>query len=409
MARRSLGESYEPLGTHRNDPFGLYRQARREEPVFHSAELGGWVVTRYDDVRQVLRDPETFSSANAIPMPVPPSPAAIAELEKGFPVAPVPTNADGEAHRRLRAAMAPAFTPERVAATEPFIRERAEALVDGFIGQRQADFMARYANVLPVEVVTVHCGLGLECAPVVQTGGTAIVALVGTPMGEAEQAAAAREFVALQQLIAAAIRERRDRPTGDLISQMVAALAPGSGPLSFEQETELVNNVAEVLIPGHITLTRTLGNGLRALLEHREQWERLVEQPELVPGAADEVLRLGTPMAGQGRITTRPVTMGGVELPAGTPLVVMFDAANRDETRFDRPELPEVTRRPNRHLTFGLGAHFCVGAGLARTEVAITLQTLTRRLPGLRLADGQQVQIAPVYQLRGPEALQVTW
>jgi cytochrome P450 len=408
-SHQSLGSVYDPLGAHLHDPYGFYQRARREAPVFFSAELNAWVVTRYDDVREVLRQPELFSSANAIPMVIPPSPAAIAELERGYPPAPVPTNADGAAHVRLRAAFAPVFTPERIAAIEPFIRQRAEALVDAFAGDGHAEFMTQYAEPLPVEVITRFCGLAPQDAAPVRVGAAGIVALVASPLPEPEQAGAARKYVALQQLIGAAIRERRAALRGDLISELITALAPGEGPLGFEQEAELVNNVAEVLVPGQITTIPLLGNGLRALLEDRSQWELLCARPELIPGAVEEIARLGTPMAGQGRVATREVTLGGVRLEAGAALLLMLDAANRDEARFERAEQADVARPPTRHLTFGFGAHYCLGAGLARKEIEVTLQTLTQRLPGLRLVEPQTVEIAPIYQLRGPAALQVTW
>lgn len=215
--------------------------------------------------------------------------------------------------------------------------------------------------------------------------------------------------MAFQHLIGAAVRARRQDRAGGLIAEFIAALAPGDGPLSFEQETELVNNVAEVLIAGQITTVRLLGNGLRALLEDRAQWELLVERPELLPNAVEELVRVATPMSGQGRVATAEATVGGVRVPAGAALLLMLDAANRDDARFDDPERVDVARPPTRHLTFGFGAHYCVGAGLARKEVEVTLETLTRRLPGLRLVADQPVEIAPVHQLRGPVALHVAW
>jgi cytochrome P450 len=411
-ATQSLGELYDPFGAHRDDPYPFYARARREEPIFFAPGLGDgmWAVTRHTDVVSVLRDPEGFSSKNSIREVVKPSPKVWGVLAGGFPPRPNAITSDGEEHRRLRAPLARAFTPERIAALEPFIRERAEALVDQITATGSgADLRRGFCDPLPAQVITHVFGLDQADWVGVQEGALATVRLFVSPLGEDEQVELAGKLVAFQQLAVGYLRARRAEPRGDLTSELVAALEPGSGPLEFEQEARLVSDMTENLLAGHITTAALLANGVRHLLAHRDQWELLCQRPELLPGAIDEIARFDSSVPGLFRVATRPVTVGGKEFDAGTEFVVLFPSANRDETVFERPDEFDITRPPSRHVTFGFGPHHCAGERLARKELAVALETLTRRLPGLRLVDPDAITIEPMFNLRRPNALEVEW
>jgi cytochrome P450 len=228
-------------------------------------------------------------------------------------------------------------------------------------------------------------------------------------MTEEDEAQAAREFVALQQLMAGYVRARRSAPTGDLISEVAAAFAPGDGELSFDQEAEIVGSLAGTVGAGHITTTDTIGSAVRLLLGHPDQWALLRGKPELIPGAVEEIMRFDSPVPTIFRLATREVTIGGVTVPEGADVLLAFASANRDESRFEDPDRFDVTRPPTRHFGFGAGVHTCVGALLARTQTQIALRVLGERLPDLQLVPDQTIRIQPSINVRGPLSLQLRW
>jgi cytochrome P450 len=408
----SLGDLYDPLGSHLDDPYPFYARARRAERIFFSPVLNAWVVTRLADVQKVLRDGDTYSSANALRPFSPLSPQVYAELAKGYPLGSAYITMDGAEHRRLRGPSAAGFSPERVAAAEPYITERATDLIDAFAKAGRADFMACYANRLPVDVICHLVGFPPEESTMVGDDSRRAASLGMGHRFDAddEQLEAARSWVRFQRMIARQVNDRRAAPRDDLISELIAAHAPGAGPLTAEQETALVGLVFGVTLPGHITTSALLGNGLLRLLSHPESWRLLCERPDLVPNAVEEIARYDTPTHIFLRVTTSDTELAGQHLPAGTEVALWLAAANRDETAFDRAEEFDITRpTQERHVVFGYGAHYCLGAGLARRQIAISLRVLTARLPDLRLVPDQQIRFRPTLDHRGPLSLHVEW
>jgi cytochrome P450 len=407
----SLGECFQPFGDHLQNPYPFYARLRREEPVTWSPSLGAWLVTRYEDVRAVLRDPETFSSANALRPVFRFYPGTLEELRRGFPMVPSTVDSDGRTHRRLREPLTRALTPEKVAALEPFIRERAEALVDGFAADGSAELMNQYAYPLPVEVIAELLGVDPGDRTRVTVQSYQAASLISAELPEPRQREAAAGMVELMHLLMWYADERWRRPRDDLVSQVVTTLVgrPDGEPLSLEVQSELVWHLLGVMVAGHTTTSSLLGTGLLHLLEDRSRWLLLCEQPELIFAAVEEMARFDPAVQSFFRVTTRPATVGGVHLEAGAELLLLYGSANRDEALCEHPEEFDVARQPTRHLAFGMGLHACVGAGLARTELRISLETLTRRLPNLQLDPYQEVRIRPGLNHRGPWALHVTW
>lgn len=404
-----LGETYDPWGAHLADPYPFYAQAREKEPVFFSPAVNAWVVTRHDDVRDVLRHPEVFSSANALRPMTTVHPATVTELRKGYPQATRPVQSDGEEHRRLRAPLARGLSPAKVDAAEPLIRRRAGELVDAFAADGHADLMRQYAYRLPVDVISHLVGLDPDDMELAYTGSYGGIQMIAARRPEAEQAAGARELVRFELRCGEYAQARRAEPRDDLISDIVTSLWPGEGPLTPEQEAHAAKIVSGLYVAGHVTTTALIGNAVVELLTHREQWERLCAQPAAIPAAVEEIARFRTSVQGFLRVTTRPATVGGVDLPAGAEVLLLYGSANRDEAVCERPEEFDVTRPPTRHLAFGTGVHACAGSGLARRELTVTLEVLTRRLPTMRLVDDQDFAINSPMTSRGPTALQVTW
>jgi len=356
-----------------------------------------------------LGRPEDFSSANALRPDVTPSPAALTELARGLGGQLIVLVADGAAHRRLRRPLSTGLSSGRVAAIVPFIRERAEGLVDSFVSDGQVELVSGYARRLPGEVIGQLLGLAPADVPFAVRGSYGVEELVFHPLDEAEQVGAARDVVALQHMLDGYARRRNANPGDDLCSEMVLALAPGSAELSADQRGELVSNLQNLLIAGHLTTAALIGTAVLHLLRHQSQWELLCARPELIPAAVEEAARYDTAVQGFRRISTRPVTLAGVDLPAGAAVFVAFGSANRDEAVYDRPDEFDITRTPAPHLAFGHGVHGCPGSQLAREQIQITLETLTRRLPGLRIMPDEPVTMLPTLIHRSPQALALTW
>lgn len=402
-------DQLDELRTLQRDPYPRYASARRAEGLVFVPELDAWLVARYADAREVLDRPEDFSSANALRPDVRPSPAALAELAKGLGGQPVVLVADGAAHRRLRRPLSTGLTSGRVTATVPVIEERAEALVDAFVSEGRVEFVSGYARRLPGEVIGHLFGLDPADVPIAVRGSYRAEELLFHPLDEDQQIGAARDVVALQHMLDGYARRRSANPGDDLCSEMIRALAPDSAELSDDQRGELVSNLQNLLIAGHLTTAALIGTAVLHLLRHRSQWELLCARPQLIPAAVEEAARYDTAVQGFRRITTRSVTLAGVDLPAGATVFVAFGSANRDEAVYDRPDEFDITRRPAPHLAFGHGVHGCPGSQLAREQIRITLETLTRRLPGLRIVPDEPVTMLPTLIHRSPQALTLTW
>ncbi|NUR04830.1 MAG: cytochrome P450 [Streptomyces sp.] len=390
------------------DPYPHYERARRAEGLTYVAELDAWLVARDADVREVLRRPQDFSSANALTPDVLPGPAALAVLGGGFGGRPVVVTADGTDHQRLRAPIVRGLSPARVAAVLPYAVERAAALVDGFVKDGQVELMSAYAGRLPGEVIGRIVGLDPADVPAVVHGGHRAEELLFRPLAEDEQIAAAEDVVAMQHILDRYARERHAVPREDLCTELVTSVV-GEGELTLEHRHELVAHLQNLLIAGHLTTTALIGTTVLHLLRHPRQWELLCAEPERIPAAVEEAARHDTALQGFRRVTTGPVTLAGTELPPGAALFVAFGAANRDPSRRPRPDEFDITRPPQRHLAFGLGVHGCPGSQLAREQLRLTLEELTRRLPGLRLADDRPVTMRPTMIHRSPKSLHLTW
>lgn len=398
------------------DPYPHYDRARRAPGLTRVPELDAWLVARDADVREVLRRPEDFSSANSLLPDVLPSPAALAVLGGGFGGRPVVVTSDGARHQQLRAPIVRGLSPSRVAAVLPYAAERAAALVDAFAPDPKngrVELMSAYARRLPGDVVGRIVGLDPADVPAVVHGGHRAEELLFRPLGEDEQIAAAEDVVAMQHILDRYVRERAARPREDLATEIVASVTEGTegteGELTLEQRHEAVAHLQNLLIAGHLTTTALIGTTVLHLLRHPRQWELLCAEPDRIPAAVEEAARYDTALQGFRRITTRPLTLAGTELPAGATVFVAFGGANRDPVRHPQPDEFDITRTPERHLAFGFGAHGCPGAQLAREQLRLTLGELTSRLPGLGLAADHRVTMRPTMIHRSPYRLHLTW
>lgn len=392
----------------RRDPYPVYARARREQPVFYAEQLGFWVVTRYDDVLAVLKDDETFSSVDALrssSAELPPAVRAI--LAEGYPEMPVIVDTDPPLHTRIRGLVTRAFTPKRVAEMEPRITSIANDLIDGLAADGRADIVERFAWPLPLNVVGEMLGVPREDLPQLHRWSNDWLSLFQAAESVERQCAAARSAVALQQYFMGAIEERQHDPGDDLISALLDARAQADPPLD---PVEVLGVPFDLIVAGHVTVTRAIGSALVLLLRHPDQLAVLRAGPELVPNAIEEILRVESPAQGLFRRTTRAAEIGGVTLPAGARVMVHYGSANRDERLFADPDAFDIHRADvGKHVAFGKGIHFCIGAPLARLELRIALPLLLERLPNLRLQPGTEIEYEPIFFARGLSRLHVQW
>lgn len=409
----ALGAEYDPLGTHMDDPYDFYQRAQREEPVFFSSRLGVWVVTRMADVKKVMRDGRTFSSVNNLRPLEPLSMDVLPIMFSGYPLVPVFLVMDGKEHAEHRQPWAAGFTAERVETVEPYITQRATELADALIaGGSTAEFMTAFANPMADSVIAHVMGIAAEdhARLGADIRNSVKIAVGYVCRSDEEQADAARSWVRSQQLVGDYVTARRSEPRDDLISEAIAAYTPDGAPLTEDEEAELVGTAWGVTLAGLITTSAVIGAGVLRLLEHPEQWRALCDRPDMIPHAAEEILRFCTPGHLFLRQVTEDTVLAGHELPAGAEVAVCPAAANRDEAAFDRPGDFDITREsPTGHLAFGHGSHFCIGFRLARLELEVALRVLTERFPKLRLVPGRPATWRPSLGQKGPADLPIAW
>lgn len=401
--------AFDPFGgSFLQDPYPHFAEFLSNRPVFWSEELGYWVVSRYEDCRRILRDFESFSASNALSPLVPPCPHAAKALADGaFRSIPTLTNVDPPAHTRTRRIAHLAFTPRRVHAMEPFVRD----LVRGFVAERLHDGHAEIVSALtwelPALVIFHILGVPPEDVDSVKQGAAnRLLFMFGHP-NEDEQVETATGMATFWRYCEALADDRRARPRDDFTSDLVHTPDKSGSPLS---QQEVATILFGLLLAGHETTTNILGNGLRRLLTESDSWQAICAGPSLVPGAVEEILRYDSSVIHWRRRTTRPVVVNGEQIPADANVLVSIGAANRDPAIFPEPDRFDI-RRPNAHdhLSFGYGPHLCLGAPLARLEARVVLEELSRALPSLRLTPGQSFEFMPIIGFRGPRALHVDW
>ena len=389
------------------DPYPLFRRLREEQPVYFAEDFGVWVVSRYDDVRQVLMDPTRFSSAFQVRTPHLPAPGVPEILAEGHPEVPALLNDDPPAHRRTRDLVAKTFSVRRITGLRPRIAGIVAELLDAIEPRGQADLVAELATPLPLRVICELIGFPRQDAPRIGAWTEQLALLTSYGATADQQRAAARESVELERYLAAAVADRRAAGRDDLLTDLIRIRADGAAPLT---DAEIVSLLIMLVLAGHETTANLIASALVWVLHRPELWSAAGNDPDLVAAVVEETLRIDAPVQGMYRRAVFDVQISGVTIPAGAQVFALLAAANRDEAAFERPDEFDPARRDKeRHLSFGRGIHFCIGAGLARMESQIALCMLRERMPGLRLDAGFRVPYLPDLRHRGPHTLPVTW
>lgn len=391
-----------------SDPYPFFRLAREQAPVFYAEDIDHWVVSRYEDVKQVLRDYENYSACNTIAPIHPLCEAAQRVLQEGgWNMAPALGNADRPQHTRNRLNVVKAFTPGRIADLEPYVRAVVNQAVDEFHHKGKAELMAEFIFDLPALAILKMLGFPDEQAPAIKQGAKNRILFVWGRPGAEEQVKLAAGLASFFRLCRQLVDERLARPADDLTSELLRVRDGNDEILSL-------NVIASILFAfftaGHETTSSLLGNGVIQLLKHEDAWRRIATEPALIPNAVEEILRYDSSVISWRRLAKREMKIAGVAIPAGAQVLLLLGSANRDDGAFENAEELDIERNnASQHLSFGSGIHRCLGAALAQMEARVTLEILSRRLPTMRLSSGQRIDYLPNICFHGPREIHVEW
>jgi cytochrome P450 len=367
------------------EPWPVYAEARRSSPVVRSERYGGfWLVTRYEDLKTVAKDWQTFTSS------VPNVTAIPSSHPREEPDLPI--EIDPPLHTRYRQLVAPVFTRHYVESLKPRVRELASGLLDAILDRGGGDLVSGFSTPLSVGTLALFMDLPNE-----DHGRWATwVRSMYDPRDQDGAHATTREFFAYCDLLVADHR-------GEFVRMLLESEVEGSRLT----ERDVAQFMRVLLIAGHETTAASMSHGLRYLAENPEERRRLRDDSRLIPSAVEELLRYFSVVTLQGRNATRDVVLGGAEIAEGEVVALGFAAANHDETAFPEPERCLLERTPNRHVAFGFGPHICLGAHVARLELTVMLELVGERVREFALAPGEEPRWNGTGSVRGLATLPV--
>ncbi len=385
------------------NPYPSFELLRENQPLMKTP-LGFWVASRYADVQMILKD-RRFGKGFEERM----------KMRNGDDVFDNPVYAnmrtwmlvqDPPDHSRLRGLVSKAFTARRIEGLRPQIQTLVDELLDRVAPRGRMDFIRDFAYPLPVNVICDMLGIPPEDRSHFEFGSKISGRLIDpTPVSAEELQEIGDGFSRQEAYFRDLFARRRAEPQDDLTTVLVQAEEAGERLT----EAELVGNVILLFGAGHETTVNLLGNGLFALLQNPEEYTKLRDNPDLVPGAIEEMLRFDSSVQMTGRTAMEDVEVNGITIPKGDHIINLLGSANRDGAAFDAPESFRVDRKDVRPMSFGGGIHFCLGAQLARVEADIAFRSLLARLPDLRLEKPDEPDWRPTFTLRGLTGLPVAW
>jgi len=412
MSELDLG-TYDPMERSvQQNPFPFYAELRRRAPVFRHPKTGMYFISTLEAVNEVLAAPETFSSqfANTATLP---SGSVRGELlqifAKAFPPVNTMLTADPPLQTRYRKVVGRAFSTRRILALEPRIREICADLISRWPARGQVPLHDEFSVLFPVKVISYALNMRPEVEARIKPWSDDSVAALGVDISDDRRLEAARGLVEMQHYWATEFEDRRKHPRDDFLSDLAQTdFEDETGAVRLLSIPELLSIIAQLMVAGNETTTKLLNETVRLLIENPLEWKRIQQDPSAIPAMVEEALRLSTPNQGMFRVALRDTEIDGVKIPKGSMLWIMFGSANRDERTFPDPDRFDPTR-PNlrEHIAFGRGAHFCIGAPLARLEARVAFEELAKRVETIRFAPGQTFEYEPSFILRGLKTLAI--
>ena len=413
MAQDVNLQTYNPLDREvQQDPFPYYAALRKHAPVFHHEASGLYFISSMDAIIEVLSAPKLFSSKAS--KPDTPAEGAIGDQLRqiaagGYPNVSTMLTADPPAQTRYRKSIGKPFGPRRIQEFEPLLRRVSRELIDAWPQQGEVAFLESFAMPFPIQAISHALGMDSSLAGDIKRWSDDSVAALGARITDERRLQAARGVVESQQYWAGRYEAAQTHPVGDIVSNLVNAdFEDHTGVVRKLDVNEFISMMRQFMVAGNETTTKLLTSGIRLLIENPTEWERVKQDPALIPPMVEEVLRIASPNQGLFRTVTEDTELQGVPLKAGDRLWVIFGSANRDENFFPNPDEFDPTRENLRsHVAFGKGTHVCPGAPLARLEARIAFEELVSSVESFHFAPGYQTEYEPSYVLRGLKRLDV--
>jgi cytochrome P450 len=412
MSEISL-EGYSPMDpTTQQDPFPYYAALRQKSAVYPGPG-GMFFVSRHAAVLEVLQQPNTFSSAWANSASAPPAEGVEEEMKSiqadGYPAVSTMLTLDPPLQTRYRKSVGKAFSTRRIDLLEPSIRMIAVELLDARGESDSIDFMHQISIPFPVRVIADLLSIPREREADVKRWSDDSVASIGVKIGPERALEVARSIVEMQHFVASLLEERQRVPQDDFLSELVTAdFEDSEGNVRKLEIPEMISIVQQIMVAGNEATTKGITEIMKLLIENPAEWKRVREDPSKIPAMVEEGLRLASPNQGLFRVCTKDTEVAGTPISKGQMLWVMFGSANRDETVFPNPDRFDPTRKNlSDTFAFGRGAHFCIGAPLARLEIRVLFEELAKRFESIRFAPGTTLEYEPSFILRGLKELEI--
>ena len=390
-------------------PFHVYQQLQEEAPVWQMPGTNVFVVTRYDDIREIIRDPGRFSSNFSALLNTGSSNEEVNTIYgKGYEMVETLLTQDPPRHRVYRNLVNKVFSNKRIEGMRSEVEKMSNELINQWIDEPEVDLLNRFCVPLPIYVISDQLGVPRSELSLIKKWSDASASRLGRLADEEEQIQNAKDIVEFQHYFAALLDRMREAPEDNIISDLANNTIDEGHLLT---KPEALGMIQQILVAGNETSTSAIAGGVVLLIQNPDQQAMLRQHPDLIPAAVEEILRLETPTSGMWRCATADTEIGGVNIPEGAFLMVRFAAGNRDESIFTDGGAMSVAREnADSHLAFGQGTHFCLGAQLARMEMQVALTGLLDRTTDWALVEGKNpLKHSPNVLLRGLTDLHISF
>jgi cytochrome P450 len=390
-------------------PFHVYQQLQEEAPVWQMPGTNVFVVTRYDDIREIIRDPGRFSSNFSALLNTGSSNEEVNTIYgKGYEMVETLLTQDPPRHRVYRNLVNKVFSNKRIEGMRSEVEKMSNELINQWIDEPEVDLLNRFCVPLPIYVISDQLGVPRSELSLIKKWSDASASRLGRLADEEEQIQNAKDIVEFQHYFAALLDRMREAPEDNIISDLANNTIDEGRLLT---KPEALGMIQQILVAGNETSTSAIAGGVVLLIQNPDQQAMLRQHPDLIPAAVEEILRLETPTSGMWRCATADTEIGGVNIPEGAFLMVRFAAGNRDESIFTDGGAMSVAREnADSHLAFGQGTHFCLGAQLARMEMQVALTGLLDRTTDWALVEGKNpLKHSPNVLLRGLTDLHISF
>jgi len=390
-------------------PFHVYQQLQEEAPVWQMPGTNVFVVTRYDDIREIIRDPGRFSSSFSALLNTGSSNEEVNTIYgQGYEMVETLLTQDPPRHRVYRNLVNKVFSNKRIEGMRSEVEKMSNELIDQWIDEPEVDLLNRFCVPLPIYVISDQLGVPRSELSLIKKWSDASASRLGRLADEEEQIQNAKDIVEFQHYFAALLDRMREAPEDNIISDLSNNTIDDGRLLT---KPEALGMIQQILVAGNETSTSAIAGGVVLLIQNPDQQAMLRQHPDLIPAAVEEILRLETPTSGMWRRATADTEIGGVNIPEGAFLMVRFAAGNRDESIFTEGGAMSVAREnADSHLAFGQGTHFCLGAQLARMEMQVALTGLLNRTTDWALVEGKNpLKHSPNVLLRGLTDLHISF